>query len=281
MSNPVDPATLELAGLYALGMLSDADAALVQAALATSPEMREEVAQYEEVVAALLLAGPAVQPNPSLRARLIDRVRREGEEFYFSYGNEGSWEQIANGVAERRLFPDADAGRLIRLEHGARHVAATNSADNVYVVSGRITIDGDALGTGDFRRIGAPATMDVLEAPALIFSLAGGARDADTAATVRTSDGEWRPTSPGVSFKLLNRDRARGTQISLMRMDAGSSLDEHAHGGAEELYMLSGECTAKGTRLRAGDYHRAAAHSHHGLTTTEHGCVMLVVSRAA
>ena len=87
--------------------------------------------------------------------------------------------------------------------------------------------------------------------------------------------------SPGVSFKLLNRDRARGTQIMLMRMEPGASLDEHEHGGAEELYMLSGECTARGMRLRTGDYHRAAAHSEHGLTTTEHGCVMLVVSRAA
>ena len=281
MSAPIDPATLELAGLYVLGVLSEAEAALVEAALATSPEMREEVASYQEVAAALLFAGPAVQPNPSLRARLMDRVKQEREQFHFSYANEGSWDQIGDGIAQKRLFEDADAGRLIRLEVGARHHMASDSVEQSYVVSGRIAIDGDALDPGDFRRVGAPATFEAVEAPALIFSLAGGAHDGATNATVRAGEGEWRPMSSGVSFKLLNRDHARGTQIMLMRMDPGSSLDEHAHGGAEELYMLSGECTARGMRLRTGDYHHAAAHSHHGLTTTEHGCVILVVSRAA
>jgi quercetin dioxygenase-like cupin family protein len=281
MSSPIDPATLELAGLYALGVLSDADAALVEAALATSAEMRKEVASYREVAAELMLAGPVVRPDPSLRTRLMDRVQREREQFHFSYADEGPWEQIADGVAQRRLFADDNAGRLIRLESGARHRAARESVEESYVVSGRIAIDGDALVAGDFRRMGAPATMEALEAPALLFSLAGGAHDPATGVTVRAGDGEWQPMSSGVSFKLLHRDRARGTQIMLMRMERGASLDEHAHGGAEELYMLSGECTARGMRLRSGDYHRAAAHSHHGLTTTEHGCVMLVVSRAA
>jgi quercetin dioxygenase-like cupin family protein len=281
MSAPIDPATLELAGLYVLGVLSDADTALVEAALATSPEMREEVASYQEVAAALLLAGPVVRPNPSLRARLMDRVKQEREQFHFCEASDGSWEEIADGVAQKRLFADADAGRLIRLEFGARHPMASDGVEQSYVVSGRIAVDGDALGAGDFRRVSAPATVEAVEAPALIFSLAGGAPDGATNATVRGGEGEWRPMSSGVSFKLLNRDRARGTQVMLMRMEPGSSLDEHEHGGAEELYMLSGECTARGMRLRTGDYHRAAAHSHHGLTTTEHGCVMLVVSRAA
>jgi len=281
MSPAIDPATLELAALYVLGVLSDADTALVEAALTTSPEMREEVASYQEVVAALVLAGPVVQPSPSVRTRLMDRVKQEREQFHFSYANEGPWDEIGDGVTQKRLFENADAGRLIRLEAGARHHMASDSVEQSYVVSGRITIDGDALGAGDFRRVSAPATFEAVEAPALIFSLAGGAHDGAANATVRSGEGEWRPTSSGVSFKLLNRDRARGTQIMLMRMEPGSSLDEHSHGGAEELYMLSGECNARGMRLRNGDYHRAAAHSHHGLTTTEHGCVMLVVSRAA
>src|SRR4249920_3370926 len=112
MSAAIDPATLELAGLYVLGVLSDADAALVEAALATSREMRDEVASYQEVVAALLLAGPAVRPNPSLRARLLDRVKQEREQFHFREASEGSWEEIGDGVAQKRLFADADAGRL-------------------------------------------------------------------------------------------------------------------------------------------------------------------------
>ena len=222
MSTPIDPATLELAGLYVLGVLSDAEAALVEAALATSPEMREEVASYQEVAAALLLAGPVVQPNPSLRTRLMDRVKREREQFHFSYANEGSWDQIADGVTQKRLFEDADTGRLLRLEFGARHHMASDSAEQSYVVSGRITIDGEALGAGDFRRVSAPATFEAVEAPALIFSLAGGAHDPATNATVRGGEGEWRPMSSGVSFKLLNRDRARGTQIMLMRMEPGA-----------------------------------------------------------
>ena len=167
MSTPIDPATLELAGLYVLGVLSDAEAALVEAALATSPEMREEVASYQEVAAALLLAGPVVQPNPSLRTRLMDREKREREQFHFSYANEGSWDQIGDRVTQKRLFENADAGRLIRLEFGARHQMASDSVEQSYVVSGRIAIDGDALGAGDFRRVSAPATFEAVEAPAL------------------------------------------------------------------------------------------------------------------
>ena len=280
MSAPIDPTTLELAGLYVLGVLSYDETALVEAALATSPEMREEVASYQEVAAALLLAGPDVRPNASLHARLMDRVKQEREQFHFGYANEASWETIADGVTQRRLFADADAGRLIRLELGSRHEVASDAVEHAYVVSGRVAIDGDTLHAGDFQRVGTQSTMESLEAPALVFSLVGGSHD-QTRATVRAGDGAWRPMSPGVSFKLLNRDQARGTQIMLMRMEPGASLDEHEHDGAEELYMLSGECTARGMRLRTGDYHRAAANSHHGLTTTEHGCVMLVVSRAA
>ena len=281
MSAPIDPATLDLAGLYVLGVLSAADVALVEDALATSAEMREEVASYQEVAAALLLAGPAVQPDPSLRARLMDRVKAEREQFHFSYANEGSWEKIEDGVTLKRLFDSADAGRIIHLEAGARHSVASEGIEHSYVISGRVAIDGDALDAGDFQRVGAETIMESLDGPALVFSLTGGPHDNAAMAPVHASDGEWRPMSPGVSFKLLNRDRDRGTQITLMRMDPGASLDEHEHGGAEELYMLSGECTARGMRLRTGDYHRAAANSHHGLTITEHGCTMLVVSRAA
>src|SRR5207344_2936773 len=106
----------------------------------------------QEVASALLLAGPAVQPNPSLRTRLMDRVKQEREQFHFSYANEGSWDQIGDGVTQKRLFEDADAGRLLRLEFGARYRAASDSIEQSYVVLGRIAIDGDALGAGDFRR---------------------------------------------------------------------------------------------------------------------------------
>jgi len=190
MSAPIDPATLELAGLYVLGVLSDADKALVEAALATSPEMREEVASYQEVAAALLLAGPAVPPNQSLRARLMDRVKREREQFHFRYANDGSWDQIEAGVTEKRLFEDADAGRLLRLEFGARYHAARDSVEHSYVVSGRIAVNGDVLTTGDFRCLGTPTTLETLEAPALVFSLAGGAHDLATTKTVRAGEGE-------------------------------------------------------------------------------------------
>lgn len=70
------PDMRELAPAYALGALDGDEKRAFEAALATSPELQQEVAQYRELNA-VLAAGQPVSPSPGLRARLLERVRAE------------------------------------------------------------------------------------------------------------------------------------------------------------------------------------------------------------
>jgi anti-sigma factor ChrR (cupin superfamily) len=96
--------------------------------------------------------------------------------------------------------------------------------------------------------------------------------------SLRSSEGQWQAISPGITRKILFADNQNQRTTMLIRMAAGSQLFSHRHAGAEELFILEGDCVAQGGRLNAGDYHRAEGGSTHGATTTENGCLMLVIS---
>lgn len=95
---------------------------------------------------------------------------------------------------------------------------------------------------------------------------------------IRAHEGEWQPLAKGVHTKFLYADRTNERTTMLMRMEPGARLASHAHHGAEELYVLEGDCVSQGVRLNPGDYHRAEGGSTHGVTSTENGCLMLVIS---
>lgn len=95
---------------------------------------------------------------------------------------------------------------------------------------------------------------------------------------LKADKGTWESLGKGVIAKLLFKDTVRRTTTMLMRMEAGSVIPGHPHHGAEELFLLEGDCLCAGEVLHPGDYHRAERHSKHGVTSTEHGCLMLVIS---
>jgi anti-sigma-K factor RskA len=66
----------DLAPAYAIGALSPEEARAFEAALAGSPELQRDVAEYREV-GALLAVGAEQTPPPGLKARLLDRARSE------------------------------------------------------------------------------------------------------------------------------------------------------------------------------------------------------------
>jgi anti-sigma-K factor RskA len=70
------PEMRDLAPAYALGALSAEEASAFEAALARSPELQREVAEYRELNA-VLAAGEPGHPPAELRGRLLDRVRTE------------------------------------------------------------------------------------------------------------------------------------------------------------------------------------------------------------
>ncbi len=95
---------------------------------------------------------------------------------------------------------------------------------------------------------------------------------------IRKNAGDWQTVAAGVAAKILYADAGRGVTTMLVRMAPGSTFSSHTHHGAEELYLLEGDCLCQGERLYAGDYHRAESGSTHGVTATENGCLMLVSS---
>ncbi len=88
-------------------------------------------------------------------------------------------------------------------------------------------------------------------------------------------DASFRPTPiPGVSFRLLHRDKDRDVITCLLRLAPGSRLPAHSHRGAEECIVLEGSVLVGHTRMRAGDYQRAEADSEHVEQWTDTGALV-------
>jgi anti-sigma factor ChrR (cupin superfamily) len=98
---------------------------------------------------------------------------------------------------------------------------------------------------------------------------------------VRAGADGWRAVAPGTRVRPLAGGAGESVDLALLEMAPGGLLPEHEHGGLEEIFLLRGSCRAQGRCIRAGDYHRAGHGSEHEDTTTDEGCLMLVVLRKA
>jgi anti-sigma factor ChrR (cupin superfamily) len=96
--------------------------------------------------------------------------------------------------------------------------------------------------------------------------------------SIRASEGEWRELAEGVLSKKLHVDPVTGTATSLVRMLPGAVLPVHHHKGAEQFFVIEGDCQVAGQSLTSGDYHRAEAGSTHGTTTTVKGALFLLIA---
>lgn len=61
----------DLLPAYAIGAVAPAERAMIEAALAASPELREELATYAPVMEALALSVPQIAPPPDLGDRIL------------------------------------------------------------------------------------------------------------------------------------------------------------------------------------------------------------------
>lgn len=97
--------------------------------------------------------------------------------------------------------------------------------------------------------------------------------------TLRADEGHWEPTGvDGVEVRRLFVDQQSNRMTGMFRMAPGTSYPSHVHDGAEECFVLHGDLHVGQVVLRAGDYQRAPAESHHVVQWTEGGCVLLVTS---
>ena len=95
---------------------------------------------------------------------------------------------------------------------------------------------------------------------------------------VRSAQMAWRDLGPGVSMKMLFNDSAGVRATMLLRLAPGGKLVAHRHRQVEEFYVLEGNCICAGEFLQAGDYHRAEAGSVHPITSSDAGCLALVMT---
>jgi anti-sigma factor ChrR (cupin superfamily) len=99
---------------------------------------------------------------------------------------------------------------------------------------------------------------------------------------VPLDEGAWEPTGiEGMEVRRLSVDRDNDRATFLARMAAGCAYPAHRHAGPEECYVLSGDLHIGDLTMRAGDYQRAEPGTEHPVQSTEHGCVLLLVSSLA
>ena len=94
---------------------------------------------------------------------------------------------------------------------------------------------------------------------------------------VKASEGTWQEMAPWVSAKVLFFDPVSRRATALVRMAPGSSYAPHRHAEAEEFYVLEGGCFCGCRELKAGDYHRAEADTEHHDTSSDEGCLLLII----
>jgi anti-sigma factor ChrR (cupin superfamily) len=282
---------LETASLYVLGALPPDERAAFERHLAEGCRTcAREVASLGAVVGDLGHAAPARAPRREVRDRLLERVANP---VTLLRASEGDWQREATGLDGRALHHDAREGRatsLVRVPPGGGcPQGALASAEQLYVLAGEVTIEGERLGVGDFAAASAPilgrATAGEAGCTLLVVTSGGDAatpgRPAAGLAVVRAADGDWRPGPvAGVEIRRLRADRARGTITGVVRIAPGARLPGHRHVTAEQLYMLSGDAHIGPLTFEAGDYYRTPEGTAHGATDTERGCEFLLIDSA-
>ena len=95
-------------------------------------------------------------------------------------------------------------------------------------------------------------------------------------ATRRAATVQWWRVSPGVEFKVMRSDRARGLMTAFVRMSPGSSFEAHDHPLVEHCYVIEGEVRIGAHRVAQGDLHVAEAGSRHEPTISDNGALLIV-----
>ncbi|SRR5260370_27161070 len=81
----------------------------------------------------------------------------------------------------------------------------------------------------------------------------------------------------GAWVKLLSLERERGYAVLLGKLEAGVRYPAHAHAGAEELFVLTGDLHIGDRVLGAGDFHHSDTGTAHGVNYSVAGCTLLAV----
>ncbi len=96
---------------------------------------------------------------------------------------------------------------------------------------------------------------------------------------VRASEGDWKPMGfPGITFKRLYQESPGGNIAMLVRMEPGSAYPPHQHADFEHCYVLEGDLRFGDLVMHAGDYQCARVSTVHVTSSSENGCMILLVA---
>ena len=284
----------EQAILHAFGILEPDDRRAFMVRLqGDSDLLRQAVTAYQATTDALAAAVAPVTPPATLRERLVKKVAleagRETEQF----------EHAANTLALASLPVkprDSVRERLLSRIEGHSDVRL-DVTDSAYVLSETPAL----VGNGGERRLSQEVDSFSTRLRSCWMGVSNFLRTlvirSMTSARVRywkdkiafqqptkgltfirASEGTWRGIAPGVMAKLLAFDPTSRRTTTLLRFAPGTSYAPHRHTAAEELYVLQGGCSIAGREMTVGDYHRAEAGTVHHDTSTDDGCLLLVIS---
>jgi quercetin dioxygenase-like cupin family protein len=286
----------EQAMLHALGALDPEDRQAFMVRLQGESELlRQAVMGYQAATEALASAVAPVRPPSILRKRLISRVAleaaHEAEQFELAADTlalgsipvpprDSVRERLLSRIeghsdirldvrdASHGLAETHDAGlRSSRLSYAWRHLLVTsytslrlcwkafaNLLRTLLVRSGSFDRSRFSKTKIGFQRTGKGLTF------------------------IKAAEGVWREIAPGVKAKVLSFDMVSRRATTLLRIAPGTSYAPHRHTEMEELFVLEGGCLCGGRELKVGDYHRAEAGTEHHDTSSNDGCLLLVIS---
>ena len=284
----------EQAILHAFGILEPDDRRAFMVRLqGDSDLLRQAVTAYQATADALAAAVAPVTPSATLRERLVKKVAleagRETEQF----------EHAANTLALASLPVkprDSVRERLLSRIEGHSDVRL-DVTDSAYVLSETPALVGNGgerrlsqevdsfstrlrscwMGVSNFLRILVIRSM-TSERVRYWKDKIAFQQPTKGLTFIRASEGTWRGIAPGVMAKLLAFDPTSRRTTTLLRFAPGTSYAPHRHTAAEELYVLQGGCSIAGREMTVGDYHRAEAGTVHHDTSTDDGCLLLVIS---
>jgi quercetin dioxygenase-like cupin family protein len=130
---------------------------------AVAQEADRETAQFKQVADTLALTAVPVSPRASLRERLMARIEGHTDVrldplkgLTFVKASEGTWQEMAPGVAAKVLFFDPVSRRattLVRMAPGSRYAPHRHpEAEELYVLKGSCFCGGHELTAGDYHR---------------------------------------------------------------------------------------------------------------------------------
>ena len=291
---PTDPLR-EQAALYALGLLGPDEARQFEVHLAEGCATCEtEVRAFGLAVADIGRAVAPIAPGPSVRERLLARVRagaREPAAIVVRANDTGWGAGPAPGITARSLHRDPvtrSITALVRIAPGASYPAHAHAApEELYLLAGELRLGDIRLRAGDYCA-GDPESRHAASVSpegctfivhASLDDRIGDEGPASAAGivVVHASDTTWEPgPAAGVSSRLLRENAERGTRTSLVRMAPGAVIPARRR-PAEQIYVLEGDGAVAGEILGAGDYCRVPA----GLAaaaSTRSGCTLLVIA---